>query len=96
MVVSVKFAVVNLPKVPPLGVLGPEVPDEVVALKLLAETVTKEGAEVDTGAELVVLVELWLEEPADEVLNAVMVSKDTVGFFILPSFTCNTENSATS
>ena len=92
-----KFAVVNLPRVPPLlGVLGADVAEEVVILELLADTVTEAEVEVGAVVELVVLVELRLVGPTDEVLNAVIVSRETVGFFSLPSFTCNTERCITS
>ena len=87
-VVSVKFAVVNFPKVPPLGVLGADVEEEVVVLELLAGLVVEDGVEVDVVVALLLDEVMRLGGAPDEVLNAVIVSKETVGFFILPSFTC--------
>ena len=87
-VVSVKFAVVNFPRVPPLGVLGADVDEEVVVLELFAGLVVEDSVEVDVVVALLLDEVLRLGGAPDEVLNAVIVSKETVGFFILPSFTC--------
>lgn len=88
-VVSVKLAVVNLPRVPepllPAAVEG--------AVELGVEVFEGDNAEVmipeaDDEAGLVALgVDILVEE-----LNAVIVSNDTVGFLIFPSLTCKTEN----
>lgn len=95
-VVSVKFAVVNFPKVPPLGVLGADTVDEVAGLALLVELVTEVDVDVDTAVELALLDEPRLVVAADEVLKAVIVSNDTVGFFSLLSLTCNKKKLETS
>ena len=88
MVVSVKFAVVNFPKVPLPGVVGAEV-EEVVVLEPTVALLDADKVEVDVVVALVLDEVLRLEDPPDEeVLNAVIVSKETVGFFSFPSFTC--------
>ena len=89
-VVSVKFAVVNLPKGPLLGVFGAATAEEVVVLELLAKFVTVVDMEVDGVVHPGLLDDVRIADAAD-VLNAVIVSNETVGFFSLPSLTCNAE-----
>ncbi len=95
MVVSVKLAVVNFPREP----LAVAVDAWLLLPAVLAAAgeVTDEVEEVVEVAELCAFDDGWDEAmefagvkvtPDAVVLNAVIVSKETVGFFIFPSLTC--------
>lgn len=100
MVVSVKLAVVNLPR-EPLAVAVDAwllLPAVLAAAGELTEEVEDVVVE---GAELCAFDDCWDDAiefagvkvtPDAEVLNAVIVSKETVGFFIFPSLTCKWKN----
>lgn len=109
MVVSVKLAVVNLPRVPPAllpdvvagvgaeaaaawpkeAVLPPPPPPllETEAAEVVGAVPEDEAGAVAPGAEEDDDDRLE-EPPPDDVLNAVIVSRETVGFFSLDSFIC--------
>ncbi len=75
-----------------LGVVGAEADDAAAELLGAAALLDVDVAEDMEDVAVVELVDDNVVDAAEEVLNAVIVSRETVGFFNLPSFTYNQPN----